>query len=395
MSINRQPAPNFRTLRQPFPVFAFLFLFVLCLPLLKSIVSPAAKYSLRDRKGKTASPIADNGRALGFFSAWDEYANEHFGGRDILIHWNNLLQVGLLKVSPLETLMLGRDGWLFLAGSNLEMDYFRADMPFSEDELARWRLALLQRHIWLERQGIRFLFVIAPNKSTIYPEKVPARIHRAVTRLDQLLEYLRRRPLPDGFRPVDLRKTLRAAKSRYPVYGKIDSHWNGFGAMIASNKILGALSRFYPFHPPTLDDFAVSLEPGAGPRGDLAAMLSLSDVLSDPQPVNVTPRSLSRVIVAEPARWIDTDLEREVTICPGAELPEALMFRDSFGYALAKYLSEHFQKITYIRDIGLRFHPRIVLRVGPKIVIQEMGERFFQVVPPANPPELAAIESDR
>jgi len=395
MGMNRKHSWNFRSLGTRTPVFGFLFLFVLCLPLLKSIVFPMAKYSLRDQSGQTAAPTLGSSQPLGFLSVWNAYANERFAGRDILVHWNNLLQVKLFKVSPLETLMLGRDGWLFLDGSNLEMDYFRASTPFSEDELARWRRVLLQRHIWLERQGIRFLYVIAPNKSTIYPEKVPARIHRAATRLDQLLEYLQRRPLPAGFLMVDLRKTLRAAKSRYPVYGTIDSHWNSFGAMLAANKILGALSRFYPFHPPALDDFAVSLEPGAGPRGDLAAMLSLSDVLYEPHSVKVVPRAPLRAIVAEPAHWLDQELEQEVTICPGAELPETLMFRDSFGYALAKYLSEHFQKITYIRDIQLRFLSQIVLQIRPKIVIQEMGERFFQVVPPANPPELAAIESDR
>jgi len=395
MGMNRQHSWNFRTLRTRTPVFAFLFLFALCLPMMKSIVFPAAKYSLRDQSGQTAAPTLGSSQPLGFLRDWNVYANERFGGREILIHWNNLLQVKLLKVSPIEMVMLGRDGWLFLDGSNLEMDYFRASMPFSEDELARWRRALLQRYIWLERQGIRFLYVIAPNKSTIYPEKVPARIHRAATRLDQLLKYLRRRPLPAGFLMVDLRKTLRAAKSQYPVYYKTDSHWNGFGALLAFNKIMSVLSRFYLLHPPGLEDFTVSLEQGVNHGGDMAAMLSLADVLHEPQAVKIEPHSPSRAIVLEPTRWIDKELQREVTICPGAELPEALMFLDSFGDMLAKNLSEHFQKITYIRDIELRFHSRIVLEVRPKIVIQEMVERLLQVVPPVNPPELDAIDIDR
>jgi hypothetical protein len=377
------------------PVFGFLFLFVLFLPLLKSIVSPAAKYSLQDAGGRPKSTGLRNEHSLDFLRDWNAVANQHFAGRDELIHWNNLLQVRLLRVSPVDTLMLGRDGWLFLDGSNLEMDYFRAATPFSEDELARWRRALLQRHLWLARQGIRFVFVVAPNKSTIYPEQVPARFRRAATRLDQLLDYLGRRPLPAGFRMLDLRKKLRAAKPRYPVYGKIDSHWNGFGAMLAAQRILQTLSGFYPLRPPTAADFEVSLEPGSGPRGDLAAMLSLADVLSEPHRVKVAPRSPARMVVAEPAHWITEHLEREITICPGAGLPEALMFRDSFGYALAGFLSEHFKKMTYIRDIGLGFHPRIVLQVRPKIVIQEMAERFFLVLSPVNPPELEAIEVDR
>lgn len=397
MGMERRHSWNFRSLlaRKRTPVFGFLFLFVLCLPFLKSIILPAEKYLLRDQRDRAIASALDSSRPLGFLSDWNTYANTRFGGREILIHWNNMFQVKLLKVSPLETLMLGRDGWLFLDGPHLEMNYFRADKPFSKGELARWRRVLLQRHIWLERQGIRFIYVIAPNKSTIYPEKVPARIHRAPTRMDQLFEYLQHRPLPTGFHLLDLRKTLRAAKAQYPVYGKIDSHWNSFGAMLAANKIIGVLSRFFPLHPPGLADFTVSLEPSAGPRGDLAAMLSLADVLYDSQAVKVAPRSPSRVIVSEPAHWIDAEFEREVTICPGAELPEVLMFRDSFGYALGKYLSEHFQKVTYVSDIGLRFHPQFVRTVRPRIVIQEMAERFFQVVPPANPSELAEIDVDR
>jgi hypothetical protein len=52
MNMEQRPAPYSRNLgpRQPIPVFSLLFLFVLCLPWLISIVSPQAKYSLREEK---------------------------------------------------------------------------------------------------------------------------------------------------------------------------------------------------------------------------------------------------------------------------------------------------------------------------------------------------------
>ena len=371
-----------------------LFLAFLCLPLLKSVVSPTPLYVLQDQDGIAETGSVSSDRRPNFLRRWDAAANEGFAGRDILIHWNNLLQVRLLKVSPVDRVALGRDGWLFLDGPHLEMDYFRAEKPFSEEELAGWRRVLLQRHIWLERQGIRFVFVIAPNKSTIYPENVTPRVHRGRSRLEQLQDYLARRPLPAGFLMIDLRKTLRAAKARYPVYMKTDSHWNDFGAMLATNQIVRALSRFYPLQPPGMNDFTVSLEPAA-PGGDIASMLSLSDVFLESKPVHVTPRSPFKGIVAEPLHWIDEKLQKEVTVRPGAPLPEALMFRDSFGLAPAKYLSEHFQKITYIRDMGLGFHPRFVQEVRPRIVIQELAERFLLILPPYNPQPLAAISVDQ
>ncbi len=376
------------------PILAFLFLAVLWLPLLKSIISPAETYALRDLGGNAAAENTGKSWVPGFLRQWDSHANEKFAGRDKLIRWNNLLQVKLLGVSPVETVMLGRDGWLFLDGPHLEMDYFRGDRPFSEDELANWRRVLIQRHVWLAGQGIRFVCVIAPNKSTIYPEKVAVRIHRNPSRLDQLLGYLERRPLPAGFLLIDLRKALRAGKPRHPVFRQTDSHWSEYGALLAANKILRALSRSHPLHSPGTEDFIISLGPAAA-GGDLASMLMLSDVLLESSPVLVAPRLPSTVIVAEPRRMLDDRLEKEVTIRPGAPLPATLMFRDSFGYSLATYLSEHFQRITYIRDMELGFHPRFVFEVRPRIVIQEMNERFLRILPPTNPPELAAISVDR
>ena len=51
-------------------------------------------------------------------------------------------------------------------------------------------------------------------------------------------------------------------------------------------------------------------------------------------------------------------------------------------------------KITYIKDIEPKFLARFVLQLRLEIVIPEMGERFLQIVPPVNPPELEAIAID-
>jgi hypothetical protein len=379
--------------RQP-PLFALLFLAVLWLPLLKAVISPAETYALRDHDENAGGGGTEKSWVPAFLRRWDSLANDKFAGRDLLVRGNNLLQVRLLRVSPNDMVMLGRDGWLFLDGPHLEMDYFRGEKPFSEEELAGWRRMLVQRHLWFAGQGIRFVFVIAPNKSTIYPEKVATRIRRNRSRLDQLLDYLERRPLPAGFLLVDLRRTLRAGKPRYPVYRQTDSHWSEYGALLAANKILRALARSFPLPFPQPEDFNVSLGPAA-PGGDMAAMLSLADVLRESRPVLVARRLPSRATTVEPKHMLDEQLEKEVSVNPGAPLPEALLFRDSFGYALAAHLADHFQKLTCIRDLGLGFHPRFVREARPRIVIQEMAERFLRILPPENPPELAAIVEER
>jgi hypothetical protein len=66
---------------------------------------------------------------------------------------------------------------------------------------------LRRRSDQLERRGIRCLFVVAPDKHSIYPEYLPETVSvHSPTELDQLLPSLDEA----GVLHVDLRPALRA-----------------------------------------------------------------------------------------------------------------------------------------------------------------------------------------
>ena len=71
----------------------------------------------------------------------------------------------------------GKDGWLFLA-RDFGLASYRALEPLSPVALDRWEALFTDAERWLAARDITFLVVIAPNKSSIYEDKLPAGVSR-------------------------------------------------------------------------------------------------------------------------------------------------------------------------------------------------------------------------
>ena len=176
----------------------------------------------------------------------DAFVRRHFGFRRRLVRWHDLASLRLLRSSPHDgsgfterrlaaaapgpwssRVLLGRDGWLFVAGGR-PLESYRRTQPFTDDELAAWTEVLEARRAWLAARGIAYLLVVPPDKHNVYPEHMPAAIRplRDVSHLDQLLAYLADHSTVDV---VDVRPALLAAKERHPVFPRTDTHWNEIG----------------------------------------------------------------------------------------------------------------------------------------------------------------------
>jgi hypothetical protein len=273
--------------------------------------------------------------------------------------------------------VIGKNGWMFMSretDSRDEIEYFRNARPFTRKELAHWNRILEERRQWLSRQGIQYLFVVVPNKSTVYPEFMPDRIRRINerSRLDQLLEYTRNH---SQVRILDLRGVLIKAKHRFPVFQKTDSHWNDFGAYVAYCEIMKVVNGFQKNEKPMpLSRFDIRTRNRAG--GDLAGALSLQkEVIRENilKMVPVSPLSARTVSRESLSRYIT----KSVSSSSAGKLPPAMMVHDSFIHELRPFLAEHFSRMVFIWDWGLNIYPEAIRSEKPWIVIEEMAERYL------------------
>lgn len=328
-------------------------------------------------------PIAWN---AGMLMAWPgaaaRYFEDHFALRARLVRWQAIVRLEWLRTSPSPDVLVGRDGWLFYAADAALADFASTD-PFSREDLEVWRTVLQHTHDWLARRGIRYVFVLAPDKHAVYPEFMPDGVRRVgrETRTDELVRYLRDQSTVPV---VDLRAALGAAKGSERLYHRTDTHWNDRGAFVAYRAILSRLADGVPpanrdaLAPLPRTAFAASTvrEPGM----DLAGMLSLTDRMHEDD-LRLASTAAARWRVVEPTRPDPHGIEpRLATGHEDRTRPRALVLRDSFGSALIPFLSEHFSRALYLWQYNLE--PALVLEERPDVVIQEVvGRRLLTVLP--------------
>jgi len=260
------------------------------------------------------------------------------------------------------------DGWLVHASAISTDDYQRSD-PLTAEELALIQTRLQEVSDRLKAENIQLYLVVAPNKNTIYPEKVPAelKVLGDETRLDQLSAYLRANldvPL------LDLRPDLLAAKEDYQVYYRTDTHWNEIGAFIAYRAIAGRLAQDFPaVKPHALSDFSRVPLTYSGDMTRTAGNLHLKEESETLQPL-FTPQADIDTHATDTEVLFDAYV---TTDNPNAQLPRALIYRDSFFTDLLPFLAEHFShaECFWTYDYNLSSD----LQTQPDLVIIEFTER--------------------
>lgn len=350
-------------------LWALFFLVGICLPLVDEMTGFDPTPASTENRFLAELPALPRGRAAvqEFPSRFEAYHRDHFGLRNTLLRWNRRLRLRLLGVSPVDKVMIGHDGWLFLT-SNQALDYQRA-APFSAADLELWAQALTEQQRRLASRGILFLFVLAPNKHSLYPEVLPPR-GRAVwtsSRADQLLEHLRRQT---DLEVVDLRTILAAAKAQERVFYKLDTHWNDYGNYLAYQAVIERLAERLPRVGPPSPIADYERRQRRVSTGDLARMLGLEGEVYE-MSVFLHPRRRRPRVKKAPAPTIDT----AVAYQRSGNGVRALMVGDSFGIRMLPRMAEHFARLVYIP--GQHVPGAILDDERPDVVILELVERHL------------------
>lgn len=323
-----------------------------------------------------------------YIAATQKFFDDNFGLRGVFVIMNNALKLSLFNESPVNTVVVGKNKWLYFAGDN-NIDYYQNNKLFSNQELAQWYYTIEAKQRWLSERGIYYLMVIAPNKETIYPEYLPNGIQqeRDMSLQDQLLQSLS----PELKEHVlDLRSALRTAKKERQVYYSTDTHWNQEGAYRAYYEIMKKLnSRFPQLHPQERSEFIITVSKQRG--GDLAGMLSLTNMFSG-EFINFVSKKSSQPRPADIGYAVNEAWEPSAFELEGNLLPRAVIIHDSFGGTLSPFLSPHFKRVVYLLRAGIRFSTYFdieeIKQEKPDIVIEEIAERKLYRFSPYVPDEL-------
>lgn len=287
---------------------------------------------------------------------FEKYFNDHFGFRNLLIRYHALFKVKLspLPVSPSKKVIAGQNGWYFYNSDEIGDGFLTKDwrglIQYTDRELETIKSRIDQYYSYFEKQGIPFLIVIAPNKSTIYPEFMPKDITRVNprTRMDQVIEYLETH---SKYQILDVRPALSEAKKTYLTHYKTGTHWNNFGGFIAYQEIMKKFAESNPeFKPFDLSDFEIEIIPEKG-RG-LARMMGLGDQMRDEQ--------------------ISFKLKSSA---PKPKLfSRLILYSDSYFEFFLPFFLQHFDRVRRVKSGTIPIPAKYEQK--PDAVILEVAERY-------------------
>jgi alginate O-acetyltransferase complex protein AlgJ len=319
-----------------------------------------------------------------FAKAFKVFFDDQFETRNQLVRLNSLVRYRLLRVCSNPSVIPGKHGTLFYAGDDTvvpkydrgnELVNYRRIRPLTEYQLRRIAEVVDRRRAWAASIGAKFLFVITPDKSTIYPELLPASLNRVngPSPTDQIVDYLHDNT---SVNLVDLRGRLIEKKQHGPLYLARDTHWNDHGAFVGYQAVAEKLHDLFPqIEPLSPNQLTRSTIPYAG---DLTKMLNLGELLEEQRVLLRPTRPKSHPIpfpldCPPVASWQAPPLASRIE---GSKLPKALVYHDSMVYVMMPYLSEHFETAIYIRDLNVNLES--VKNYHPDIVIHECLERMLQ-----------------
>jgi hypothetical protein len=300
----------------------------------------------------------------------ENYIQDHFPPRAHLISALSLARYNL-GYSGFGRVVVGRDGWLFYNdGSNFGL--YRGKRRLSQDEQAAWTSGFKERAEWLRDRNAKFYMLIAPQKQSVYPEKMPRWLPPAgKTEINDILNASRRNGIDQVIYPLD---ALKAVKSQAAVYGPFDTHWTGLGAYVGYVSLMNRLAvddaRFRPL---LLSSFTPKQLPPLAVARDLALMLGIAESVQHDRvnfvdfPMfdeNRTVYLTSRKDFAAPV-IVETDSENPQTL---------LLIRDSFSTDLLPFLKKHFRRIIFVHSQEGFFRKDLVEQYRPEVVVLEMVE---------------------
>lgn len=297
---------------------------------------------------------------------FDAYFADRTGFRKELLRLRRQAIYGALGDTTSDLVIPGRDGWLFMnvAGPT----GLPAVQPDKKADLREWAKALEERRRWLAERGIRYVVVVAPEKSSVYPEFLP--------------EWVRRHPptdntaiLKETVSFVDPLPAILAAKETgQQLYYRRDSHWTDAGTFPAYRELGAVLARELPgFRTKPIESFRRGgrrVEPC-----DLARALGLSpsecaeDVTTyvpPDVPVAMLPNDGLRGLLNSHGERL-LHIDQNVYECASGT-GKAVFFHDSFGGNLVHMLASDFRRLVSAGTYG--FPTNVIEAEKPDVVIQ-------------------------
>lgn len=354
-------------------VVVIMFVSILVIPL-ASTNRELGAVSTTDNRKLAINPIKAALQGTRFANAVDDYFNDRIGFRKEFIDLNGRISYKVFKESPIEKVIVGKNGWLFYdsekADSGKAISQYLGTHKYTEEQLQTIRDNLLKAKSYLAKKDCEFVLYIAPNKERVYSKSMPD-IYQDSRKsetcgTEQIIEYLRESKDITVVWPY---KNLTSYMEKYPdepLYYKLDTHWNMLGGYIGAKALLDEIDCNYKI--PGADEVEHTRLETIN-SGDLRNMMAIGDWLSmEDMEWKIHGFPSDDTIIKEESfngHWKYYNENKDSR--------KLLMVRDSFTTAMRSVLGSAFNEADLCHASS--YTPDLIEKVKPDIFVYEVVER--------------------
>ena len=316
-------------------IYSSLFIGICLVP---SVFMPFVKSdtSAEKRKLSEAPKVkTDDGKInFQYFDEFETYFSEHFAFRQTLVTLDGYFKSKVLGTSSNSDVIVGKDDWLYYGET---VNDFLNIGTLSDRGINNIKNNLEIINDYCNQNNAKFIFTIAPNKNSIYPEYMPSNYSPTENKgnYEKLSESF-----DDNFPYCGMKEIILNTNSNIPLYHKKDTHWNNL--------------RAYAGHARIMEMFGKELCPSGNwtirndRKGDLAEMIYPTSKADDTQIYSDYDFRYQYL-----GRFNSFDDISIKTFCEGKS-GNLLMFRDSFGEAILPFIAECFGTAEFSRAVPYR-----------------------------------------
>ena len=327
-------------------LYLIVFISLITIPLVQLWGNPFNDHLINEKRAKAQRPYLNLKLPISsYLNAYEKYFDDNFGFREYLIDIANTVKVKVFHKSSNDSVILGKDDYLFAKGE--EKDYNNSETLSDEkiDKIAE-HLSLIQKQ--LSERGMYFVFSVAPNKSTIYPEfmPLPPTNPNGENNLAKLEKALKKHSV----NYLSFKDLMLKNKGKYPLYFKRDTHWNLISSVLAANDFMDCLKKKFPIEGGSLSFDNIHKKDKEGDLDDLLGIYN-------------------------PYPECTCDLK---TIAPKTKFPKTLTYVDSFCESVMPLTDVFFNQRLDMHNVNAPIVSNFYLYSNnASVVFFEMVERFI------------------
>lgn len=354
-------------------IAAFVVLLMLPVLFYRTIGNKLVDTTNYENRTLAAKPELSLQNLENYPSGFDNYFNDSLPFRNQLIFLNGLVDYKFFRTSSSNSVIVGKDGWLFYKGAQVNdedpVSDYRGTNRYSEEELEQIKDNMLKARDELAEMGSEFVIMICPNKERVYSEYMPAVYGEKSDegRMQQVVDYLRENTDLTVVCPYN---DLLAYKDNYPdleFYYKYDTHWNNVGAYIGA----GVLNEALDNEMPPLEGCTVNTV-DSNTSFDLAKLLNLGQYLQKDAVYTVGGYTTYSIETEKNAESTEFRFHN-----PNGDGKDQKLFiiGDSFSTMMAPYVACNYND-AYL-NFYYNYNYEMLQKEEPDVVVYETVERYM------------------